>query len=663
MKRTLLPSLLVFLSLLAGAPRWANAQDYDPPSRVARLAYVSGFVTFQPAGTDDWIDAIVNRPLTNGDALWTDDNSRAALHIGSASLHLSSDSDFTVLNLTDDNAQFQLNAGTLRVRVKWLRDNENFEIDTPNLAFTILQPGIYKISVNDRGDATMIEDRRGQGEVTGEGAAYSLYPGQIGTFSGFDYLNANVDNLGGPDDFESWCEQRDHHEDVSVSARYVSNYAIGYDDLDDYGGWQPVPGYGMVWFPHSVVFGWAPYHYGHWAYVSPWGYTWVDDASWGFAPFHYGRWVVVNGAWGWIPCAPRPPSAPAYIAPVYAPALVAWVGGTHFGVGLSAGVAWFPLGPREVYMPSYPVSRNYVNNVNVSNTTVNTTVVNNYYTTVVVNKTVNVTNVTYVNQRVPGAVAATTQQAFTSGQPVARNVVHVDPHEVAAAPVNALTPPAVPQREAVLGGGHQGSNKKPPAAVQTRTVVAKVAPPPPPPAFAQRQAAIQSNGGHPISIQQARQIVQSHPQPQAAAAVRQLKVAPPAKPIAPVPAAKVQAAKPNPPPMPAPANSTSQHPPTAFAEDPKLEQKHQQQNQALQAQQDQQRKQLQAQQAAEAQKLQQQKVDEAKLQVLQQQHQQQLAALAQQHQREREQLQQKQTEEHLKAQPKPAPKDKDEKHQ
>jgi len=68
-------------------------------------------------------------------------------------------------------------------------------------------------------------------------------------------------------------------------------------------------------------------------------------------------------------------------------------------VGGGSSVGWFPLGPREVYVPSYRASRGYVNNVNVTNTTVNTTVVNNYYNTVVVNKT-NVNNVTYVNQRV-----------------------------------------------------------------------------------------------------------------------------------------------------------------------------------------------------------------------------------------------------------------------
>src|SRR4029077_17742926 len=118
------------------------------------------------------------------------------------------------------------------------------------------------------------------------------------------------------------------------------------------------------------------------------------------------------------------------------------------GVGT---VAWFPLGPREVFVPSYPVSRTYVTNVNVTNTTVNNTVVNNYYNNVLVNK--NVTNVTYVNQNVSGAVTATSHTAFTSAQPVARNIVKVDPKEVARAQVNVTTPAIAPPRQAVLGAG------------------------------------------------------------------------------------------------------------------------------------------------------------------------------------------------------------------
>ena len=278
--------------------------------------------------------------------------------------------------------------------------------------------------------------------------------------TGTDQLNADIEAIAAEDDFDSWCNERDLREEHAASRRYVSDDVIGYEDLDDYGGWRPVPEYGTVWFPHVTVVNWAPYRYGHWAWISPWGWTWVDDAPWGFAPFHYGRWVSVRGAWGWVPCPP-PVVAVAYVRPVYAPALVAWVGGPHFGVGVAVGgaagvgvnVGWFPLGPREVYVPSYHVSRVYVNNVNISNTNVNQTVINNYYNTTVVNRNVTVNNVRYVNQGVAGGVTATSGQNFTTARPVYNNMVRVDQREIASAPVQVGAPAVAPPRQAVHGLG------------------------------------------------------------------------------------------------------------------------------------------------------------------------------------------------------------------
>ena len=90
-------------------------------------------------------------------------------------------------------------------------------------------------------------------------------------------------------------------EQQARSVQYVSREMVGYEDLDDFGVWRPVPEYGVVWFPSSVPLGWAPYRFGHWIWVEPWGWTWVDDMPWGFAPFHYGRWAFVQGAWVWVP--------------------------------------------------------------------------------------------------------------------------------------------------------------------------------------------------------------------------------------------------------------------------------------------------------------------------------------------------------------------------
>jgi hypothetical protein len=669
---------LAFTALML-VPNRALADDDDPPGRVARLSFVRGQVSFSPSGTDDWVSAVVNRPITTGDKLWTDQGARAELHIGSAGIRLDEQSGFSFLELNDRITQIRLTEGTLSLRVRRMAQDETIEIDTPNLAFSVLRPGRYRVNVNEAGDMTVINVREGEGEVTGGGSAYTVHPDQQGVFTGTDSLNADVEAVPGEDDFDSWCDERDLREDHAVAKRYVSDDVIGYEDLDDYGGWRPVPDYGTVWFPHVAVVGWAPYRFGHWAWISPWGWTWVDDAPWGFAPFHYGRWVSYGGAWGWVPCPP-PVVAVAYVRPVYAPALVAWVGGPHFAAGIAFGggfaagvnVGWFPLGPREVFVPSYPVSRTYINNVNISNTTVNQAVINNYYNTTIVNKNVTVNNVKYVNQSVAGAVTATSPHAFTSAQPVARNMVAVNQHEVVSAPVAVNAPAVVPPKQAVLGAG-AATNYHPPATIQNRAVVAKTAPPQPAPSFDVRQKAIQENQGRPISLTQARQL-------QPAQTHTAVRIAPPAQQRAPQitnlqqggrgnngpgplnanrpPSSTANAAqpKPNQPNQPSNTRAYADRPPVSrpsYTPNPQLEQKHEQQNQQLQQKQDQEYQKLQQKQQQQEQKLQQQHANQQRQQEIQQQQQQQLHEMAQKHEQEQQSLKQKQDVEHAKAAEKP----------
>jgi hypothetical protein len=694
--------LSIALALAVFLPSRAAADDDDPPTRVARLSHTDGSVSFEPAGTDDWVAAVINRPMTTGDKLWADNGARAELHIGSASIRLGSTTGFSFLNLTDDTTQIQLTEGSLRIRVKRLDPRETFEIDTPNLAFSVLRPGTYRVNVNEAGDTTIISIRGGDGEVIGGGQAYAVHAGQTATFAGTDHLDADVEGFSGEDDFDRWCSDRDRREDRAVSARYVSPDVIGYEDLDEYGGWREVPEYGTIWFPHVTVVGWAPYRYGHWAYIAPWGYTWVEDEPWGFAPFHYGRWVVVGGVWGWVPCRPAAVVGVAYVRPVYAPALVAWVGGPHFavgvgfggGVGVGVGVGWFPLGPREVYVPSYRVSRTYVNNVNISNTTVNTTVVNNYYNNTVVNKNVNVTNVNYVNQRVPGAVTATSSQAFTSGQPVARNIVRVDQRQVASAPVAVTAPAATPSRQALLGSARPAA-AQPPARFVNRAVVAKTTPPPPPPSFDRQQAAIKENGGQPVSVAQLHQLQPANAQ---VGARSQVRIAPAAHTVTPIPQQNVQANRPvqqnnnavnnsairpvqpnanrpftpnnapntqnssqktynDRPPSSRPANvapSPNVNARENLGVNPRLEQKQQQQLENLHKQQDLERQRVEQQQIHQQQRLQQQNANEQRQQQIQQRQQQQLQSLERKHDTQQQHLEQRQVQERQKYSPPPS---------
>jgi hypothetical protein len=524
-KRTSAVLLFALTLLLVVAPYRANAQDQDdPPSRVARLGYMDGSVSFQPAGENDWVEAVPNRPMTTGDKLWVDHDSRAEVQLGSATLNLGPNTGFSFLNLDDVTVQIQITAGEMNLRVRDLQDGNIFEVDTPNQAFTVNERGRYRVEASEDGSYTVITIRQGSGESTGNGQSYTLHAGQRTTFSGTTSLNAEVEQIGSPDDFDNWADARYRRYDDSPSARYCSREMVGYNDMDDNGDWRPYGEYGNVWFPR-VEAGWAPYHNGHWAWIDPWGWTWVDDASWGYAPFHYGRWVSAGGRWGWIP-------GPVAERPVYAPALVVFVGGG--GPGFGGNVAWFALGPREVYVPTYQVSQAYVNRVNISNTTVNVTQVTNVYNTTIINKTTTITNVTYVNRNVQGAVAAMPQRAFASAQPVARNAVAVNAQQIAAAPVTvrAAIPPG---REAVLGAhaNTAGHVAAPPQAIASRAVIAKAAPPPAPPAFAARQQALAQHPGEAIPRQQ----LQKMAPPATAATAALVKRAPPAKPATATPKA------------------------------------------------------------------------------------------------------------------------------
>jgi hypothetical protein len=475
-------------------------QQDDPPSRVARVGFMEGAVSFQPAGEPDWVQAVANRPMTTGDKLWTDKDSRAELQLGSAVIRLNSNTGFSFLNLDDNAVQIQLTSGAVNLRVRRLDRDDVVEIDTPNLAFSVTEPGSYRVEASEDGTYSVVSIREGGGDATGNGQTYTLHVGQRGTFSGRDSLNAEVIDIGGRDQFDNWAYNRDRYYDESRSARYVSQDVVGCEDLDDYGDWRDDSNYGHVWFPNRVAAGWAPYHEGHWVWISPWGYTWVDDSPWGYAPFHYGRWVTVGGRWGWV-------AGPVAVRAVYAPALVVFIGGGGVGVGFGGNVGWFPLGPREVYVPSYQVSREYVNRVNISNTTVNNVQITNVYNTTIINKSTNITNVTYANRNVRGAVTAVPQRAFVSAQPVGRAAVAMNAPQIARATVSVRVAVA-PTRDSVLGAKFATANHvaAPPQAVMNRQVIAKRTPPSPPVPFANQQQALAAHPGQPLARSEVRKL-------------------------------------------------------------------------------------------------------------------------------------------------------------
>ena len=441
--KTLAAAILMSCAALVGAA------EADPPTVIGRLNHISGPVSFAPARADeDWVAASLNRPLTTGDRLWTDAGGRAEMHVGSLAIRMDALSSLDILNLDDRGLQLRLAQGSANVRVRRATANEPVEIATPGGAVVLARPGSYRMNVDPRGAVTSVAVRGGgPAEVFGQNGSFLVSDGQQATIAGF---RPNLAALPAPDDFDRWSAARDGREDRVAATRYVPAAMTGYEDLDEYGTWRTVPQYGTVWQPTSVPAGWAPYRYGHWVWIDPWGWTWVDDAPWGFAPSHYGRWIWLADRWAWAP-------GRLVAQPVYAPALVAFIGGANFsvsvGVGSAPAVGWVPLGWHEPYRPWYRSSHAHVREVNIANVT----------------NATNITNVRYVNRGAPSAVTVVSRETFAGARPVQRAALKVSPRTAAAAPV-AVTPSVAAPSTASLALARPGA--RPPAEIRTREAVA-----------------------------------------------------------------------------------------------------------------------------------------------------------------------------------------------
>jgi hypothetical protein len=426
MAKVLLRSLSLLL-LTLGLLGAAAAEDPDPPARVGGASLVEGDVAYLRDG--DWHPLPLNWPITTGTRLSAAPGARAEVRIGSTAIRLDGATELEFARLDDDAIVLRLLHGTIDVRVRSAEVARELSVETPEARALPLEPGRFRIDAGLTADTTAVSADAGSARVeAGDNAVVVRAGKRAEVWRGGDFRLTDAR----ADAFDEWALARDRRYDASRSARYVSPETTGYESLDEHGDWREVPQYGPVWIPRAVPVGWAPYRTGRWAWVAPWGWTWIDEAPWGFAPFHYGRWAFVGGLWCWVP-------GRVVARPVYAPALVGWVGGPGWSVSVSIGtvpaVGWFPLAPREVYVPAHRHSPAYVRNVNVTHVT-NVTHIHN------------ITNVNYANRRIERAVTVVPAATVTRGDSVGRSQVHVrrselDRHAPASPtpPVAAIAPP------------------------------------------------------------------------------------------------------------------------------------------------------------------------------------------------------------------------------
>jgi hypothetical protein len=406
--------LLIDISALAQSQD-SLAPAEDPPGRVGRLSFIEGAVRQRSAGDTDWAGAQLNYPVTNGFALATDEGGRAEIQMGSMALRIGSDSELDVATLTDHRATLTVARGEINLRLDRAAAGDQIEIVTPRGIANVVSVGHYHFDAGSTERPTRVGVFDGRVEIPRDGGPTVLTGGQSALIKSDEKsdeapgLTLTASARGPLDD---WAIARDEGATRTAVASTVSPEMTGADDLDQHGTWRRDPRYGEIWYPSGVPPDWVPYRYGHWAWVPPWGWTWVDDAPWGFAPFHYGRWVYTAYGWAWVPGS--------YVDyPVYAPALVGFVGSPFFG-GFGPAVRWFPLAPFEVFVPAFPCSIVFVRRINVTNvniTKINITRVNG---NVVVNNTTHVTINQFANRQFNTVVSTT---SFTSGQAVHRTML------------------------------------------------------------------------------------------------------------------------------------------------------------------------------------------------------------------------------------------------
>lgn len=403
------------------------ASMVDPQGRVGRISLIDGTVSSHTPDQDAWTYATLNYPVVSGNSFWTEPNAKAEIQIGSDAIRMDGGTEIDINELDDKGTRIEISQGAVNLHVGDVEKGEIYQIITPHETINLLQPGTYRVKTGgpNSNAADEVAVLRGRTQVGDPQTSLTINAGETAFIQPGNPPLINVQATAATP-FDNWSLERDNFEEPRQVTRYVSQEMTGYEDLDRYGTWQPDPTYGNVWIPTEVPVGWQPYHYGHWVFVSPWGWTWIDEAPWGFAPFHYGRWAYVHNHWGWVP-------GHVVRHPVYAPALVAFIGGSGFSVSISTGerpVGWFPLGPNEAYRPGYHVSRNYVRNVNVTNVK-------------------NINDVdhdrsphgNFANRRFATVVPA---KDFAASRPVDKAAIPVSAAKLASAPVAATATPPVP---------------------------------------------------------------------------------------------------------------------------------------------------------------------------------------------------------------------------
>ncbi len=417
-----------------------TAGSGEPSARVGRLAYLQGTVSFHDNDQSDWQPALLNNPITAGDALWTEPNAHGEVSIAGTRVRMDSTTQLDMVALDDRLTRMEVEQGRVDIKTFNYDTRQPYEVVTPRGVVTIQQQGDYYVEAGSTQDPTRLGVREGAAQFrAASGQTVAVRAGEVLEVSGDGSAPQLSTIRTTPPPMPTYWAQRDRQVSYDKPPRYLSNAVTGYEDLNQYGTWKNDPQYGQVWYVNSPPSGWAPYTTGRWVSDPSYGWTWVDEQPWGFAPYHYGRWAQRDNRWFWVPPARQQPA-------VYAPALVAFLGGLELGNVLGAQnrqpVGWFPLGPREVYVPPYSMNRDYYRRLNFS-AGVQQNVLDDRWQRYERREALreDQERQMWMNRRYARVVPA---EDFARSRPVERSLIQVAADKLATAPVAAVAAPPRP---------------------------------------------------------------------------------------------------------------------------------------------------------------------------------------------------------------------------
>ena len=298
----LLLSAAVASSLFIAVPAFADSQ-----ARVVRLSEVQGEVKVDRNLGQGYEKAFLNLPITQGTKLETKSDGRAEVEFEDGStLRITPDTviEFPQLSLRDSGAKVSavhLQEGTAYLNFAGAKDDE-FTLTFAHEKLSLTHPVHLRIEMADVTAALAVF--KGDVQVQGESGTVAVGKGHTASFDLTDGDHSTLARGLEPDPFDAWDKQQDryHQQYASNSYSSYSPYAYGTTDLNYYGSFFNVPGYGMMWQPYFAGAGWDSFMNGAWAFGPGSGYGWVSGYPWGWTPYHYGSWAYLPGTgWAWQP--------------------------------------------------------------------------------------------------------------------------------------------------------------------------------------------------------------------------------------------------------------------------------------------------------------------------------------------------------------------------